>query len=196
MDDIGRAKVGKWEKIQYMVLIGIFFPAYLIWGVLEGLGISFWARTGFTLFIYFGLLYLLGRPAGAERRRRLQTESDRGIFDCSIRFANALPGSLRDLWDDGVAQQTGQGMDFQTQMGDLQPAPAGRKRTYVILDILDRVEPIRKPRVWRRGWAVAVLQTDKGMMHLAADEDALARLEEALSTSTEDRPQPGDSSNR
>ncbi|MBG6181489.1 hypothetical protein [Arthrobacter sp. CAN_A1] len=196
MDDIERAKVGKWEKIQHLVLLGILFPAYLIWEVLEGLSIGFWARTGFTLFIYFGLLYLLRRPAGAERRRRLQNELDRGIFDCSIRFANALPGSLRDLWDDGVAQQTGQGMDFQTQMGDLQPAPAGKKRAYVILDILDRVEPIRKPRIWRRGWAVAVLRTDKGIMHLAADEDALARLEDALSMPTEDEPQPGDASGR
>ncbi|MHA7155665.1 hypothetical protein [Arthrobacter sp. TMN-50] len=189
MDDIKRAKIGKWEKLQLLVSLGVVFPAYLIWGFLEGLGFDFWARTGFTLFIYVGLLYLLMRPAGAERRRRLEAEFARGIFDCSIRFANALLGSLRDLWDDGVVQLDGQALDFQTQLGDVQPSPAGRKRKYAILEIVDWTEPAKKPRAWRRGWAVAVVRTDKGMMHLAADENALARLEDAHSKPTTDGPE-------
>lgn len=191
MSDIERVKVGKWEKVQYFVLLGVFFPAFLIWELLEGLGFGLWARTGLTLVAYIGLLYLLNRPASAERRKRHETEFEQGIFDCAIRFANALPGSLRDLWEDGVAQQQGQAFDFQTQLGDLQPSPAGRKRTYSILEVVDRVDPIRKPRGWRRGWAVAVLRTDKGMMHLAADEGVLARIEESYSPLATDNPQPG-----
>lgn len=192
MSDIERAKVGKWEKVQYFVLLAVSFPAFLIWELLEGLGFSFWSRTGLTLIAYLGLLYLLNRPASAERQKRHETEFEQGIFDCAIRFANALPGSLRDLWEDGVAQQHGQAFDFQTQLGDLQPSPAGRKRTYIILEVIDRVAPIRKPRGWRRGWTVAVLRTDKGMMHLAADENALARIEDAHSPLATNSPHPSE----
>ncbi|MBG6192244.1 hypothetical protein IWX64_003214 [Arthrobacter sp. CAN_A212] len=168
MNAIERAKVGKWEKVQYLVFLGVFFPAFLIWGLLDGLGFSLWARTGITLFIYLGLSLLLNRPAAAERRRRLDSEFEQGIFDCAIRFANASPGSLRDMWENGAAQQKGQELDFQTQMGDLQPSPAGRKRTYAILEVVDRVKPVKKPLGWHRGWSIAVLRTNKGMMHLAA----------------------------
>lgn len=184
MGDIERAKIGKWEKVGYLLSIGVLFPTFLVSGVLEALGFSFWASIGLTLLLIVFAVYLTSRPAAAERRKRLANDLERGVFDCAIRFQNSVPGSLRDLWDVGVAQFDGQELWFQSQLGEFPLPPTGRRRSYGQVRPDGSVEQTgKKPAGWRRGWSVIALQTGSGRMHLAADESVLRLFQDPSETS-------------
>lgn len=179
MGDIERAKVGKWEKIGYLALLGAFFPSFIVLELLESGGLGWWERYGAALLISCAIAYLLSRPAVAERANRLASDLERGVFDCAIRYPNAHPGSLRDRWNPGVAQYQDGQLLFQPQnfQGDPNPTPMGQPRDLRVVSVKGLVEPDKRPVDLRRGWKVLELETGGGAMHLAAGEPGLDLLQ-------------------
>ncbi len=180
MGTIERAKLGKWEKISYFVLMGgSVFPTVLVSNFLRGLGFGFWESAGFSLLVFAAVVYLFTRPVAAERSKRLAADLERGVFDCAIRFPNSLPGSLRDRWDPGAAQYNGVTLAFQSLnfQGDPVATPIGALKEFGRVVATAPVDQTgkRAPEL-RRRWKVLELTTEKGLMHLAAREEALDLL--------------------
>jgi hypothetical protein len=180
MNDIVRTKVSKREKISEYAYLGFVGLGPLGTSLLEDAGVeSFWIRILLFLLlmtIVFTFLAFLGVRAG---RQRLTTDWDNGISSCAVRFPSSTPGSLRDLWDEGAARVSDDGLVFQPQHGPFLAKPAGKKRHFGRFAVLGAVEMTgKKPRVWSRGWSARELQTDAGKIHLAASSKSWALIDE------------------
>lgn len=182
MDDIVRTKVGKREKILEYFYIGFIGLGPLGTSLLEDLGVeSFWIRL--LLFVLFMLTVLVFAAFVSARigRQRLAADRKIGVFTCAVRFPSSAPGSLRDLWDEGAAQVSDDGLAFQPQQGPFHAKPAGRKRNLGHIAVLGAAEMTgKKPRARGRGWSIRELQTDGGRIHLAASSKSWALIEERL----------------
>lgn len=141
MDDIVRTKVSKREKISEYAYLGFVGLGPLGTSLLEDLGIeSFWLRI--LLFVLFmitviAFLTFLGVRQG---RHRLAADRKNGVFTCAVRFPSSTPGSLRDLWDEGAAQVSDDGLAFQPQQGPFHAKSAGRKRNLGHIAVLGAAE--------------------------------------------------------
>lgn len=181
--DIERTRMGRWEKLGYLISLGGVFPGIVALTVLEGLGYGFWERIGLALLLCVAVAYLASRPAAAERSRRLALDLTRGVFDCAIRYPSSRPGALRDRWNPGVAQLDGKELWFQPQnfQGDPNPTPAGPPRKLGLMTAEGTVDlEGKRPVELRRGWQVLAVETEHGCLHLAGAAEALALLKNQL----------------
>ena len=77
-----------------------------------------WGSTAAVVLIMGVGSLLLGRRAAPERRERLARDADRGIVECALRYADALPGSLRGRWLPGFAEISSGTIKFQPDYVD------------------------------------------------------------------------------
>jgi hypothetical protein len=182
MQDIERAPRGRWERIFSWASVGTLFPTLVVGDLLEGLGLSWWERIGVVALLIGGTTYLLSRPASAERALRLDADLRNGILDCALRFPRSVPGSLGDLWDPGVARVEELTLTFQTRLGDAAGSPAGRVRTFTGAGLAGETfdPPARRPQGLGRGWTLVHVQTDSGLLQVAATRRGAAYLEDRL----------------
>jgi hypothetical protein len=129
----------------------------------------------------FGLgAFLLVRLAAPQRKERLAHDAERGIIECAIRYPDSHPGSIRHRWLPGFAQVTCRAIRVQPDLvgeGD----PAGTIRPFFDVILKGPVEPpAKRPAEVKRGWRIVALETDEGLLHLAANDAALKLLEERL----------------
>ena len=131
MDDIVRTRVSKREKVLEYSYLGLIGLGPLGTSLLEDLGVgSFWIRLSlFVLFMIIVLVFLAFISARIERQR-LAADRQIGVFTCAVRFPSSTPGSLGDLWDEGAARVSGDGLAFQPQQGPFHAKPAGMKREF------------------------------------------------------------------
>lgn len=175
---------GKWEKILPRSLGLLVFLATSMSSLLrENFGL--WESTTMS-FGAFGLgALLLARLAAPQRKERLAQDAERGIIECAIRYPDSHPRSIRHRWLPGFAQVTPGALKFQPDLvgeGD----PAGTIRPFFDVRLKGRVEPpAKRPAEVKRGWHVLALETDEGLLHLAAGETGLQLLEDRLGSSTD-----------
>jgi hypothetical protein len=182
MDDIVRTKAGKWEKIFEYSYIGFIAIGPLGTSLLEDAGVEpFWIRILLIVVFLIACIALLALPAVRAGRQRLAADRTNGVFDCAVRFPSSTRGSLRDLWEQGVAQVSDDGLVFQPQQGSPQPRPAGKKREFGHFAVLGTAEMTgKKTSGWGRSWSIRELQTAAGRIHLAASPKSLPLIEERL----------------
>ena len=115
------------------------------------------------------------------------TRAERGIIECAIRYPDSHPRSIRHRWLPGFAQVTPGALKFQPDLvgeGD----PAGTIRPFFDVSLKGRVEPpAKRPAEVKRGWHILALETDEGLLHLAAGETGLQLLEDRLGNSTNEK---------
>lgn len=180
MDDIVRTKVGKWEKVLEYSYVGFIFIGLLGNVLLEDAGIqSFWIRISLIVAILIVVLVLLTFSTVLAERQRAAADRENGVFTCAVRFPSSTPGSLRDVWEEGAAQVSTDGLAFQPQQGPFQTKPAGNKRKLGGFAVLGSAEMTgKKTRGWGPSWTIRELQTDTGRICLAASPKSFALIEE------------------
>ncbi|MFJ5696565.1 hypothetical protein [Arthrobacter sp. NPDC093139] len=170
---------GRWEKILPRSLGLLVFLATSTSSLLRE-NFGFWEATTMS-FGAFGLgAFLLARLAAPQRKERLAHDAERGIIECAIRYPDSHPGSIRRLWLPGFAEVSRGTVRFQPDLvgeGD----PAGTIRPFFDVIFKGPVEPpAKRPAEVKRGWSIVALETDEGVLHLAAGDAALKLLEERL----------------
>ena len=141
---------------------------------------GFWESTTMS-FSAFGLgAFLFARLAAPQRKERLAHDAERGIIECAIRYPDSHPGSIRHQWLPGFAQVTRRAVKFQPDLvgeGD----PSGTIRPFFDVILRGRVQPqAKRPAELKRGWRFVALETDEGLLHLAAADASLKLLGERL----------------
>jgi hypothetical protein len=170
---------GKWEKAQASSNFWLFAIALFASNVLRH-DVGFWGSLAIAVII-MGLGSLaLGRKAGPERENRLARDVERGVIECALRYADALPGSLRSRWLPGFAEISGGTFKFQpdyTDMGE----PEGKVAVYTDVVYRGFVElPPKRPAELKRNWEIVALGTDKGELHVATGEAGLDLFSQRL----------------
>ena len=170
---------GRWEKILPRSLGLLVFLATSTSSLLSE-NFGFWGSTTMS-FGAFGLgAFLLALLAAPQRKERLAHDAERGIIECAIRYPDSHTGSIRHRWLPGFAEVTCGVVRFQPDLvgeGD----PAGTIRPFFDVILRGPVEPpVKRPADVKRGWRIVALDTDEGLLHLAAGDAGLQLLEERL----------------
>jgi len=183
MEDIPRTPRSRREKLGNWTAIVIFFPTPILTDALGGLGLSWWKVMGVLALVLALGMYLLSRPARTARRQRLEADLQLGVVDCAIRFPNSRPGSLADIWNFGAGQVEDNSLHFQAMLGDQDGTPAGRRKTFPHT-VLTRHAPgapsTQRLGYAQRGWRTIHLETDGGLLQVAASEESCEFLEQAF----------------
>lgn len=181
--DIPRTPRGRWEKWGNWGTLVIFLPAQIMLGVLDDLGLSWWEIIGVIVLVIAAGGYLLSRPARAARQQRLEADLEHGVVECAIRFPGSRPGSLSDVWEVGVGQAVDGTLHFQGLLGDYDATPTGRRKTFpsaaLAQEIPDAPSTQRLQGPQRR-WRSIHLETDGGLLQVAASEQSCSFLEECF----------------
>lgn len=178
-ETLGPAPRGRWEKILPRSLGLLVFLATSTSSLLHE-NFGFWESMTMS-FGTFGLgAFLLARLAAPQRKERLAHDAERGIIECAIRYPDSHPDSIRRRWLPGFAQVTRGAVRFQPDLvgeGD----PAGTIRPFFDVILKGPVgPPAKRPAEVKRGWRIVALDTDEGLLHLAAGETGLQLLEDRL----------------
>jgi hypothetical protein len=83
---------GKWEKALVSSQIWLLFVALFVSGNVRDM-MGFWPSMAVTAAILAAGMLYLRRRAIPERNRRLAQDAERGVIECAIRYAHAIPGS-------------------------------------------------------------------------------------------------------
>jgi hypothetical protein len=136
------------------------------------------------LALSFLVVLLVGCPLSIEVRRRradrlAKDAEDYGIIDCLIRYPKALPGSLRERWAPGSAELKHGAIVFRP-INSLEPFgtdQAGAPQVHEVHSDPEQLELPRNERRMLRGRQQVIrLDTDKGVIELAADRMSLGTL--------------------
>ncbi|MFJ5700237.1 hypothetical protein [Arthrobacter sp. NPDC093139] len=170
---------GRWEKILPRSFGLLLFLATITSDLLRE-NFGFWGSTTMS-FGAFGLgAFLLVRLAAPQRKERLARDAERGIIECAIRYPDSHPGSNRHLWLPGFAQVSRGAIRFQPDLVG-EGNPAGTIRPFFDVILKGPVEPpAKRPTEVKRGWHIVALETDEGLLHVAAGHSSLKLLEDRL----------------
>jgi hypothetical protein len=170
---------GKWEKALVSSQFWLFFVALFVSGVVRDM-MGFWPSMAVTAAILAAGMLYLRRRAIPERNRRLAQDAERGVIECAIRYARAIPGSLSDRWAPGIAEVNDGTINFQTVM-DGTSQPAGSPKVFTDLHPLGlRTLQGKRPPEVGRAYKLVGIATDQGEIELAATSESLRVLVDRL----------------
>jgi hypothetical protein len=133
---------------------------------------GFWLGLVVAIAISTTLAIILSMPLVPVKKRRVAMDAELGIFECAHREQGS---ALKGRWAQGYANVETDRLLFQAKSGMTGPA-IGPVEVYSALTILG--EPTKAPwAVFPKG-RIVVLQTDKGVVELAASSASLALLRE------------------
>lgn len=178
-ETLNPAPRGWWERILARSFGLLFFAATLTWDLLRD-DFGLWGAATMS-FGAFGLgALLLVRMAAPKRRERLASDAERGILECSIRYPDSHPCSIRHRWLPGFAQVSRGALKFQPDLTG-GGTPSGTIRSFSDVILKGSVEPpVKRPSELKRGWRIAALGTDEGLLHVATGDTGLKLIEERL----------------
>lgn len=145
------------------------------------------------------VLLIVGGVMGTEVRRRktarlARDAEDYGIIDCLIRYPKAMPGSLRERWAPGSADLKPGKIIFRPN-NSLEPfgkEQTGTPRLIEVRSVPEKLELLRNDRRMLRASAQVIrLDTDQGVIELAADRMSLGALMERVYRGEADQGQGG-----
>lgn len=165
---------GRIEKILDPNILAYLPPVLVV-----AAGMNSWMKEfGFglglavTVAVSLALTIILSVPFLAAKKRRIALDAERGIFECAHREKGSL---LKSRWAQGYAKAEPGRLLFQAKTGITGPL-AGAVEVYSSPTPLG--EPTKAPwTVFPKGRIVA-LNTDKGVVELAASPTSLALLRE------------------
>jgi hypothetical protein len=134
--------------------------------------LGFWLGLAVAVVISVTLTIILTMPLIPAKKRRVAMDAEQGIFECAHREKGS---ALKGRWAQGYAKAEPHRLLFQAKTGITGPA-TGPVEVYSAPTPL--AEPTKAPwAVFPKGRIVA-LDTDKGVVELAATPASLALLEE------------------
>jgi hypothetical protein len=99
-----------------------------------------------------------------------------------LRYPNSLPGSLSGIWDMGVVTPASGRIEFQPVVYDTL-IPTGRSKSLTGLSVLSpprRAERRDSKQGIPWGFQVMALQSDRGVIEIAASPETLQKIQEAI----------------
>lgn len=122
----------------------------------------------------------MGTEVRRRKTARLAKDAENyGIIDCLIRYPKAMRGSLRERWTPGSAELKHGTIVFRPN-NSLEPFGTDQAGVPQIVEVRSVPEPFELPRDERRtlraSQEVIRLDTDKGVVELAADRMSLREL--------------------
>jgi len=132
---------------------------------------------------------VMATEVGRRRTARLTKDiEDYGIIDCLIRYPKAMAGSLRERWAPGSAELKHGSITFRPN-NSLEPfgkEQSGTPRVLEVRSVPAYLELQRNERKLLRGSAQVIrLDTDQGVIELAADRMSLSALTQRVYRSDE-----------
>jgi hypothetical protein len=155
-------------------------------GVLS-LAIDFLFARGLDQAIFGAVFYalLVGGSCYFTVKRLRKTAAkleEHGQAVMFLRYPNSLPGSLSGIWDMGVATPAPGRIEFQPAVYDTL-VPTGRSKSLTGLRVLS--PPRQRDRTDSKqgipaGFQVMALQSDRGVIEIAASPETLQKIQETL----------------
>ncbi|MGW9403688.1 hypothetical protein ACWGQ2_06930 [Arthrobacter sp. NPDC055585] len=133
-------------------------------------------------FTYTSVYWLLALAQIRSVWKTNQRLEEHGQFKAYIRYPDSRPGSLNDIWNQGIATPGSGSVRFQPAVYD-NLVPSGQATEFTVLEVLPGRRKITgKERKYLQayGYLALTLLTDKGKVQLAASPESLDRLTEAL----------------
>lgn len=135
--------------------------------------------TSFTWTSIYGLFAVFQ----VRRRRKAKVHlEDNGQFRIYLRYPDSRPGSLPNIWNQGIATPTPRSLQFQPAVYDTLE-PAGRATSIRIEELLPehrKLDSTDRKYVPGYGLEAMTLMTDDGKVEIAANPDELDKLVEIL----------------
>jgi hypothetical protein len=107
-----------------------------------------------------------------------------------LRYPNSLPGSLSGIWDMGVATPAPGGIEFQPAVYDTL-VPRGRNKSLTGLRVLSPPRQRDRTDSKQQGipawFQVMALQSDGGVIEIAASLETLQRIQETFESTPRER---------
>jgi hypothetical protein len=168
---------GKWEKAAFSSQFWLLFVATFASNVFRD-ELGFWGSIAITLVVMGLGSLMLVRKAAPERRSRLARDAERGVIECAIRYADALPGSLRSRWLPGFAEISRGAFKFQADYVDT-GEPGGKVSVFADVEDHGQIDPpAKRPAELKKNWTIVALGTDKGQLHIATGDLGMKLIEE------------------
>jgi hypothetical protein len=133
---------------------------------------GFWLGLTVTIAASLALTAILTMPLMAAKKRRITMDGQRGIFECAHREKGS---ALKGRWAQGYAKAEPGKLLFQAKTGLTGPLIG-------TIEVYSAPTPLGEPR--KAPWAVfpkgsiVALNTDKGVVELAASPTGLVLLRE------------------
>lgn len=170
---------GKWEKAAISSQWWLLFTAIFLSNLFRDL-LGFWESIAAVVAVMGLAALLVGGRARREVKVRRALDAERGLMECAIRYADAHPDSLAGRWLPGYAEVTAGSVRFQSDYVET-GSPSGRITLFSDVILRGSVDPpARKPAEFKRGWQVAALGTDKGILNVATSDTGAHLLEDRL----------------
>ena len=135
--------------------------------------------TSFT----YTLIYALFTVFQVRRRRKSKVRlEDNGQIKIYLRYPDSRPGSLPNIWNQGIATPNPQSIKFQPAVYDTLE-PAGRESTVKIQELLPGRRKLNgKDRKYIPGYGLQAMTliTEEGKVEIAATPESLDKLSEIL----------------
>lgn len=152
-------------------------------------GTGIWLVTrhdlAYALTTSFVWTLIYGLVAAFQVRRRMKAKArleDHGQIMIYLRYPDARPGSLPNIWNQGIATPNTRSINFQPAVYDTLE-PAGRPTTINIQELFpDRRKLNGQDRKYipASGLQAMTLMTNKGKVEIAATAESLNKLSEVL----------------
>jgi hypothetical protein len=180
MGDTGKDGEPKdwWEKLNDSA-IWWFVPIMLMISTVlrEGFGLGSTSAYAVMAAVAVPAMLVMALMARESRNKRMgRRAAVRGVFECWIRYPNALPDSLRRRWDFGTARLADGTLLFERQLGPDEP-PSGRPTVFSQpVHLAHRTVPAPERRGMPKAWQIVALRTDRGDIEVATSTEGLEVL--------------------